>query len=161
PADTYRCNARHPLWNVIAVGGGAERARPLIYDFDVSGVVAGGHRWFPDVYNEQFLPSRSRPAIEVLGQLERTRSLFDRRLLDAMRARFMAKKAAVYAALLSASLDEGGRRRAREYLDAFFATIGSDEAFYRPAVTTPGTLPYLDAARTRMACPAQGAIPVG
>jgi hypothetical protein len=161
PADAYRCNARHPLWNVIAVVGGPGRARPLIYDFDVAGVVAGGHRWFKDVYNDQFLPSRSQPAIEVLGQVERTRSLFDRQLLDATRTRFMGRKSAVYDALKSSSLDEPGRRRAQEYLDAFFEAIGSDAAFYRPAVVAPKTLPYLDAARTRPACFAQGAMPIG
>jgi hypothetical protein len=161
PADRYRCDARHPLWNVVAVVGANGRARPLIYDFDVSGAVAGGHRWFADVYNEAFLQSRSHPTIEVLGQVERARSLFDRRVLDATRERFSSKKNAAYDLLGSAPLDSDGRHRIKEYLDAFFEAIGSDEAFYRPAVVAHGTMPYADASRARTVCPAQAAIPVG
>src|SRR5262249_10121146 len=73
--DTYRCDARLKLWNVIAVATGSGKARPLIYDFDVSGMVTGSHRWFPDVYNEAFVPSRSQREVEVRGQVQRTRSL--------------------------------------------------------------------------------------
>jgi hypothetical protein len=161
PGDHYRCDARHPLWNVAAIVGPNGRARPLIFDFDVSGAVAGGHRWFADVYNESFLSSRSHPAIEVLGQLERARSLFDRRVLDATRARFMAKKSDVYNFLDSAPLDSEGRRRISEYLDAFFEAIGSDDAFYRPAIVVAGTRAYADASRTQIVCAAGGAIPAG
>jgi len=161
PGDAYRCNARHPLWNVIAVVGANGGARPLIYDFDVSGAVSGGHRWFNEVYSDQFLPSRSHTAIEVLGQVQRTRTLFDRAVLDATRAHFMEKKSAAYNALKSASLDDFGRRRIQEYLDAFFTTIASDDEFYRPVVTESRTLPYLDPGRRRVACAAQGPVPVG
>jgi len=161
PQDTYRCNGRHPLWNVLAVVDASGRARPLIYDFDVTGMVAGGHRWFADVYNEAFLPSHSHPAIEVLGQIERTRSLFGRGDLNAVRARFMEKKSAAYAALAAAAIDPAGKRRIQEYLDGFFDAIGSDEAFYRPVVVARGSMPYATASRSDVVCTDKGAIPVG
>lgn len=161
PRDTYRCNARHPLWNIIAVAGSSGPARPVLYDFDVSGMVAGRHRWFGDVYNETFVASRSHQTIEVLGQVQRTRLLFDRPVLDAARARFMQKKPAAYAALAAASMDAAGKRLAQQYLDSFFDAIGSDESFYRPVVVAQDTLPYADAAGAKAVCPAQGAIPVG
>lgn len=161
PRDAYRCNARHPLWNIIAVVGSSGRARPAPYDFDVSGMVAGQHRWFGDVYNEAFLPSRSHPAIEVLGQVQRTRTLFPRAELDAARARFLEKKSDAYAVLRSAKIDDAGRQVAKQYLDGFFEAIGSDDAFYRPAVVASNTLPYADSGRTKQVCTATGAIPVG
>jgi hypothetical protein len=161
PRDAYRCNARHPLWNVIAVAGSSGSARPVPYDFDVSGMVAGRHRWFADVYNEAFVPSRSHPAIEVLGQVQRTRMLFDRADLDAARARFMHKKQNAYAALAAAALDATGKQVVKQYLDSFFEAIGSDESFYRPVVVARDTLPYADASRAKAVCTAQGAIPVG
>jgi hypothetical protein len=161
PTDAYRCDARHPLWNIIAVAGANGRVRPAPYDFDVSGMVVGRHRWFADVYNEAFLPSKSHPAIEVLGQVQRTRSLVGRADLDEARARFMEKKKAAYDTLAAATLDNGGRQIAKQYLDSFFEAIGSDEAFYRPVVVAPKTLPYADSAKTKPVCAARGAIPVG
>jgi hypothetical protein len=56
PDDTYRCDARRKLWNVVALRGA--RTLPLIYDFDVSGMVAGDHRWFGQIFNAAVLPSR-------------------------------------------------------------------------------------------------------
>src|SRR6185436_16494514 len=123
--DTYRCDARRILWNVMAFRGNG-RTFPLIYDFDVSGMVAGHHLWFGDVYNEAFVSSKSRPEIEVLGQLQRTRALFPRAVLDATRTRFMERKTGAYSALRQAPLDEAGRRRIQEYLDAFYNAIGSE-----------------------------------
>ena len=96
--DSYRCDARRILWNVMALRAG-DRTFPLIYDFDVSGMVAGRHLWFGDVYNEAFIPSKSHPEIEVLGQLQRTRALFTRDVLDAARKRFIERKAGAYDAL--------------------------------------------------------------
>ena len=159
--DAYRCNARHPLWNVLAIVGADGRVRPLIRDFDVSGIVAGRHRWFKDAYNEAFVPSRSHAAVEVLGQIQRTRSLFTRRDLDATRARFMQKKADAYRVLEFSEVDPEGKRIAREYLDAFFETIGSGEAFYRPAVVRDGIRPFDDASQARAVCASAGTIPVG
>jgi hypothetical protein len=139
--DTYRCDARLKLWNVMAAAGGQEGARPLMYDFDVSGIVAGSHRWFSGVFNEAFLASRSHPDVEVIAQLQRTRTLFARADLDAGRTRFVSRRSQAYRVLDGAALDDEGRRVARQYLDAFFREIGSDETFYRPVVAAPHTLP--------------------
>jgi hypothetical protein len=158
--DTYRCDARRILWNVMALRGNG-RTFPLMYDFDVSGMAAGRHTWFGDVYNEAFVSSKSHPEVEALGQLQRTRALFSRDVLDATRARFMARKAEAYRALQEAPLDEPGRRRIQEYLDGFFNGIGSDSAFYRPVVTTPDTMPYTTADRTAVVCQDRGAVPIG
>jgi len=161
PRDTFRCNARHPLWNIIAVVDPSGRARPAPYDFDVSGIVAGKHRWFGDVFNEAFLPSRSHPAIEVLGQVQRTRTLFARTDLDAARAHFVEKKSDAYRTLSAATLDDAGREIAKHYLDAFFESIASDDAFYRPVVVAPNTTAYADSGRTKPVCPSRSAVPIG
>ena len=161
PRDAYRCNARHPLWNIIAAAGSTGPARPAPYDFDVAGMVTGKHRWFPDVFNEAFVASRSHPAVEVLGQVQRTRTLFARGDLDAARARFLGKKKDAYGVLAAATIDADGKRIAQQYLDSFFDAIGSDESFYRPVVVTSDTLPYADASRATPVCPARGAIPAG
>lgn len=158
--DTYRCDARRILWNVMVLRGNG-RTFPLMYDFDVTGMVAGRHIWFGDVYNEAFVSSKSHPEIEVVGQLQRTRALFPRAVLDATRARFMARKAEAYGALKDAPLDETGRRTIQQYVDAFYNAIGSDAAFYRPVVVAPNTMPYTTAERTAVACQDRGAIPVG
>jgi hypothetical protein len=158
--DKYRCDARRILWNVMALRGNG-RTFALIYDFDVAGMAAGHHTWFGDVYNEAFVSSKSHAEVEVLGQLQRTRALFSREVLDSTRARFMQRKADAYRALKSAALDEAGRRRIQEYLDAFYAAIGSDSAFYRPVVTAPNTMPYTTAERTAVVCKERGAIPLG
>jgi hypothetical protein len=158
--DGYRCDQRRKLWNVTAIA--VDRgARPIIYDFDVSGMVAGRHHWFGDVYNESFDDSWSHPALEVLGQVQRTRSLFTRAVLDATRAYYAGRKGRAYAALAASNADDQGRVIIREYLDSFFAAIESDEAFYRPVVTASGVKPFADAAASRAICPALGAIPVG
>jgi len=157
--DAYRCDARRKLWNVTALRG--TRSIPLIYDFDVSGMVAGEHRWFGQVFNDAFLPSRSRPAIEALSQVQRTRTLFGRAVLDATRKEFMDRRADIYRALDQSPLDEPGRQRIREYADGFFAAIGPDQAFYRPVVTRPDTAPYAGNDRAAQVCSIAGPIPVG
>jgi hypothetical protein len=158
--DAYRCDARHPLWNIVAASVDGGRARPLMYDFDVSGIVTGRHPWFKDVFSEAFATSRSQADVEMVAQVQRTRSLFPRRDLDAARAEFVAKKSAAYQALDGATLDTAGRQNARRYLDSFFAAIEPDAAFYRPVVVAPGTKLYTDASRTPL-CAASGDAPVG
>src|SRR5262245_2851806 len=158
--DGYRCDARRILWNVKALRAG-DRTFPLIYDFDVSGMVAGHHLWFSDVYNERFVASRSHPEIEVVGQLQRTRALFSRDVLDATRKRFIERKADAYGALKQAPLDEPGRKTIQEYLDAFYNGIEPDSAFYRPVVTAANTLPYANAERSDTLCIDRGSIPIG
>jgi hypothetical protein len=157
--DTYRCDARRKLWNVTALRG--DRTLPLIYDFDVSGMVAGEHRWFNQIFNEAFLPSRSHAAIEVLSQVQRTRTLFDRRVLDETRTWFVDRKHEIYRALDLAPLDDPGRARIREYADSFFDAVETDAAFYRPVVTAEGAMAYRNADRSAAVCPAAGPIPAG
>jgi len=159
--DRYRCDARHPLWNVLAFAWPDGTVRPLMYDFDVSGVVAGYHRWFGDIFNERFLPSRSEPAIEVTAQLQHARSLFDRGVLDATRRAFAARKDVAYRALQESAVDGDGRKIFTAYMDAFFDAMTSDEVFYRPVVTAANTHVYADAARTKPVCETVGALPIG
>jgi hypothetical protein len=157
--DTYRCDARRKLWNVTALSGA--RSIPLIYDFDVSGMVAGEHAWFGQIFNDAFLPSRSHAAIEALSQVQRTRTLFGRAVLDATRKQFMDRKADIYRALDQSPLDEPGRQRIREYADGFFDAIASDQAFYRRVVTRTDTAAYAENDRAAQVCSIAGSIPVG
>jgi hypothetical protein len=160
PGDTFRCNARHPLWNVVAAASADGKAVPMIYDFDISGMVAGRHEWFKSHFNEDFVASRSQPEVEVLAQLQRTRTLFSRADLDAARADFIKRKRDAYQALASATIDPVGARVAKEYLDAFYAAIGSDNAIYRPVVAMPGARLYSNEDRA-VVCSSRGDIPVG
>jgi hypothetical protein len=159
--DTYRCDARRPLWNILAFAWPDGHMRPVMYDFDVAGMVAGMHRWFRDIFNEASVPSRSHAEVEVIAQLQRARTLFDRATLDATRRRFADRKRDAYALLETATLDADGRRAIQSYLDPFFAAMESDAAFYRPVVTAENTLAYADADRAMPLCSARGPVPVG
>jgi hypothetical protein len=159
--DAYRCDAPHPLWNVTAAVGADGRARPVMYDFDVSGMVAGRHRWFKDVFNATFVASGSPIEVEVLSQVQRTRTLFTRSVLDAARHLFAQRKADAFRVVETATLDPQGRQQIKQYLDAFYTAIGSDEAFYRPVVVAKGTMAFADAAGGPALCSAGGAIPAG
>ena len=150
--DTYRCDARQILWNVSALGRSSGKAIPLMYDFDIAGMVAGRHGWFPRVFDEGFAPSRPRAEIEVLSQVQRTRSLFPRAELDAARASFVDRKAAAYGVLDRAEVDPQGKTTIKAYMDAFFKAIETDHAFYRPVVTGQNVTAFADAARTRPVC---------
>ena len=159
--DSYRCDAQHPLWNVTAAVGADGRARPVMYDFDVSGMVTGQHRWFKDVFNAAFVSTSSPIDVEVLSQVQRTRTLFDRSVLDATRQRFVQRKGDAHRIVESATLDSRGRQQITQYLDAFYAAIESDEAFYRPVVTAKGTMAFSDALGNAPVCPARNTIPIG
>jgi len=159
--DTYRCDGRHPLWNLEAFAWPDGAARPVLYDFDVSGIVSGYHRWFPDIFNERFLPSKSHAAIEVTAQLQHARSLFDRSVLDATRRAFAAKRDAAYRALAESSVDADGKQVMTAYFDAFFEAMTSDAAFYRPVVTARDTRAYGDASQSQAVCATVGPLPVG
>jgi hypothetical protein len=159
--DKYRCDDRHPLWNVTAAVDASGRARPVMYDFDVSGMVAGRHRWLKDVFNTAFVKSGSPVEVEVLSQVQRTRTLFDRSVLNATRQRFVQRKSEAYRALESATVDAPGRHVIKQYLDAFYGAIGSDDAFYRPVVTVKGATAFADAAGNAPVCVNSSAIPVG
>ncbi|HET7697062.1 MAG TPA: hypothetical protein VFK57_15225 [Vicinamibacterales bacterium] len=152
PDDIYRCNEPKPLWNVVAFDRGGGRTSLLMKDFDLAGMVVGRHTWFDKVWNRAFVPSKSEIEIEVLSQVQRTRSLFPRAQLDGERRHFIERKTAAYAALDGAGVDDKGREIARAYLDAFYAAITGDEQYYRPIVVRDDVQVFLDAAGTREAC---------
>jgi hypothetical protein len=152
PDDVYRCNSRQPLWNVMAVARQDGAAIPVISDFDLAGMVVGQHNWFDKVYYFGFVPSRSSIEVEVLSQVQHTRSLFPRTELDQARHHFVERKRALYDTVAKAHLDPHGRELARRHLDAFFDAIETDAAFYRPVVVKPDTRVYLDVAKSREAC---------
>jgi hypothetical protein len=158
--DTYRCNARHPLWNVVAAELDTGKAVPLMYDFDVAGIVSGRHPWFRDVFSTAFRRSSSEPEIEVIAQLQRTRSLFTRSDLDAARAEFVARKQKVYQLLDASTLDPEGREIARRYLDSFYAQIEADDIFYGPVVVGRNARAYA-AADGGPVCGNLSVVPVG
>jgi hypothetical protein len=160
PDDAYRCDTRHPLWNVVAGATRDGRARPLMQDFDVAGMVTGRHPWFTDVFSEAFVPSRSQAEVEVLAQLQRARSLFTRGELDAARAEFTKRKADAYQTLDAAVLDPAGKQNAKRYLDSFYQAIESDAAFYRPVVTASRAKIYASPNGAAV-CTSAGTIPVG
>jgi hypothetical protein len=158
--DAYRCDARHPLWNIVAAAGSDGKARPIMYDFDVSGIVTGRHPWFKDVFNATFTAAKSPAETEVLAQVQRTRSLFARAELDAARREFVSRKANAYRTMQQSGLDDGGRKIAQQYLDSFYRAIETDDAFYRPVVTASDARLYANENR-QVACAAAGAVPPG
>jgi hypothetical protein len=161
PTDTYRCDAQKRLWNILALRRGERRAIPLIYDFDLAGMVTGSHPWFAKVYDKAFAPSRSAIEVEVLSQVQRTRSVLSRAELDAARRRFVERKGAAFQALDHSGLDSEGARIAREYLTSFFNAIESDDHFYRPVVATEGVEVFADDASSQPACGNQSTVPLG
>ena len=161
PSDTYRSDAVKRLWNILALVRDDGSAFPVMYDFDLSGMVTGTHPWFSRVFYDGFVPSKSHPQVEVLAQLQRTRSLFSRADLDVVRRAFVRNKTAAYQALEDSDIDAYGRTSAEAYLDSFFNAIEADAAFYLPVVTRPNTLLYLDDAKAQEACAPGDPIPVG
>jgi hypothetical protein len=152
PDDIYRCNEPRPLWNVLAFDHGGGKTSLMMKDFDIAGMVVGRHNWFDKVWNRAFVPSKSEIEIEVLSQVQRTRSLFSRAQLDAERGHFVERKTAVYEVLKAAQVDDKGREIARAYLDAFYGAITEDEQYYRPIVVRADVQVFLDANGTREAC---------
>ena len=152
PDDIYRCNEPKPLWNVLAFDHGGGKTSLMMKDFDIAGMVVGRHDWFDKVWNRAFVPSGSEIEIEVLSQVQRTRSLFPRAQLDAERRHFIEAKAAAYGVLQAAPVDDKGREIARAYLDAFYGAITDDAQYYRPIVARNDVQVFLDAAGTREAC---------
>ncbi len=160
PDDRYRCDARHPLWNLTAAAMENGRAKPIVHDFDVSGIVSGHHPWFDDVFNAAFSPSHSEAEVEVTAQLQRARTLFARDDLDAVRSGFARRKADAYAALDKAAIDSAGRQIAKRYLDSFFRAIESDDDFYRPVVAAAGASMHAEPGGPPL-CEASGPVPIG
>jgi hypothetical protein len=149
PTDMYRCNDTSPIWNVLGLIRSEGMALPVIHDFDIAGMVTTRHTWFNKAFNRAFAASEAE--VEVLAQVQRTRSVFPRDLLDATRRELVGRKSAAYQALTDSPMDEAGRTAARKYLDAFFAAIDSDEVFYRPVVVAR-TAVTSDNAGSRSAC---------
>lgn len=158
--DTYRCDAKLPLWNILAFERPEAPPVPVIADFDLAGTVVGRHNWFDKVYGPGFVPSGSSIEVEVISQVQRTRSLFSREVLDGVRRGFLDRREAAYAALEDSGLDARGRDLARQHLDAFFSAL-TDAAFYRPVITRPNTPVYRDAAKSAAACAAGEHAPAG
>jgi hypothetical protein len=159
--DHYRCNDRHPLWNILGLAREDGGTVPLIYDFDLAGIIVGRHVWFPEVFDDSFLPSGSRIEIGMLAQLQRARSLFGRDRLDRTRAQFVERRAALYQAVAASAVDEDGRALAIAHLDTFFALIERDDQFYRPVITGDNVAAYLDPQRSQPACGDRSNIPPG
>jgi hypothetical protein len=158
--DTYRCNASKPLWNILVFQRDGGRGLPLMHDFDLAGMVTGSHVWFSRVFDERFSETGSRPDVEVVSQVQHTRSLFARRDLDAARARFMRHRDEAFAALRESDVDAHGRQIIETYLAAFFGAIATDEAFYRPVAVHP-TIGYAAAEGDEPLCPNADVVPAG
>jgi hypothetical protein len=149
PGDTYRCNDTTPIWNVLGLIRSEGMAVPVMHDFDIAGMVTMRHPWFDKVFNRAFAESEAE--VEVLAQVQRTRSVFPRDLLDATRRELIGRKAAAYEALADSPMDEAGRVSARTYLDAFYRAIEADAAFYRPVIVER-TPVVADATSSRAVC---------
>lgn len=161
PGDIYRCDDRHPLWNVLAFTRPGGRTVPMPYDFDLSGPVVGRHVWYPQVFDDAFTVPPSAVMVEVLAQVQRTRSLFERTLLDDTRRYFLGVRDSLIAAIDNADADDSGKRFAHAYLTAFYAAIERDEDFYRPVVVEGGHRASLDAEGTQPACGTESVVPGG
>ncbi|MGE0448624.1 MAG: hypothetical protein AB7Q29_03485 [Vicinamibacterales bacterium] len=161
PDDVYRCNARQPLWNVHAFARYGQTALPVVYDFDLAGPVVGRHIWFDEVFDASFAASGSPIDVEVLAQLQHARSVLSREVLEATRRTFEDAKAAVYAAIESAPVDEAGRRLARQYADAFYGIVGDDSRFYSPVIVDSGHTAFARNDAATPACGANSEVPVG
>jgi hypothetical protein len=159
--DIYRCDERHPLWNVLALTRSDGRALPVIYDFDLSGPVVGRHVWFKQVFDSGFVQPPSSIAVEVFAQVQRTRSLFPRVLLDETRAHFLGTRDEVMTTIERSVADARGRELARQYVGAFYEAIESDARFYGPVIVDAGHEAFLDAEGRQPACGGFSVVPVG
>ena len=161
PGDIYRCDERHPLWNILAFTRTGGEVVPLIYDFDLAGPVVGRHVWFKQAFDATFVHPPSSIEVEVLAQVQRTRSLFDRALLDDTRAHFLRAREEVMQTIERSTADDQGRAFARQYVTAFYRAIERDADFYRPMVVEGGYRAFFDAEGTRPACGQASLVPAG
>jgi hypothetical protein len=161
PGDIYRCDSRHPLWNILAFKRPGRDIVPVMYDFDLSGPVVGRHVWFDHPFDAAFVDPPSAIDVEVLAQVQRTRSLFDRTLLDETRAHFISVRPRVLEAIDRSAADEAGKGLARQYVASFYRAIENDDAFYRPIVVEDGHQAFVDADGTRPVCGASSLLPSG
>src|SRR5205085_10358629 len=114
--DIYRCDERHPLWNILAFERNGQTALPLLYDFDLAGVVVGRHIWFDQVFSADAVQPPSAIRVEVEAQVQRTRSLFERAILDDTRRHFLTARPALLRRIEASGADDKGKALAREYL---------------------------------------------
>jgi hypothetical protein len=161
PEDPHRCDDDEVLYNVLAFRGREQAAFPVMYDFDLAGMVTGRHRWFDSRFDKGFVASRSAVEIEAISQVQRMRGLFSRAELDEARVRFISRKSAVYQTLKMANVDAQGRDIIRSYLDAFFAAIEDDAVFYRSVMIRAGEFAYADPEGAAAICSELGPIPIG
>ena len=159
--DIYRCDDRHPLWNVLAFERRGRKAIPLAYDFDLSGPVVGRHVWFRQVFSADYAEPPSVVSVEVQGQVQRTRSLFERPVLDDTRAYFLTVRSKIMEAIGRSSADSRGQELAREYVDAFYDAIGTNARFYGPVVLESGHEASLAVDGSQPACGDRTTVPVG
>ena len=159
PGDTYRCNASKPLWNILAFEREDARALPVMHDFDLSGMVTGRHTWF-DRFQPGFSGCGHRPEVEVVSQLQRTRTLF---AAGGSRSRAPAvhrhQRRGVRRSRDRISTDTAARS-SPDISRAFFEAIGTDAAFYRPA-SSRRRLRMPIRKGTPPACPKAALAPVG
>ena len=160
PDDTYRCDAKQPLWNISAFKR-ADGARPP------------GHRGFRSCrHGRRQLTTGSTRSTSPgsFPRVPRSRSRFSARC--SARARFSHGRSWTTRDGTFSRADRPlttqssrvcssprGRELAVQHLDAFFADL-ADAAFYRPVIAR-GTPVYVDAARTREACAAGDMAPAG
>ena len=97
-------------------------------------MVVGRHSWFKTIFNPAYVPSKSEIEIEVLSQVQRTRSLFSRADLDAQRRHFTERKTPIYAVARS-----GGRSIRRDARSRAGTWTASSR---RSPTTSPSTVPW-------------------
>ena len=93
----------------------------------------------------------------MLAQVQRTRSLFDRALLDETRAHFLRARAAVMDAIDALRPTRVGRSLPA-LRHAFYEAIEPDAVFYGPIVTDGGHEAFLDADKATPACGAASSV---
>jgi len=157
PGDRYRCDARRKLWNMSALRT-PSGAIPIVEDFDLTGPVTGPHIWFDHAFPRGF--AASDIDTEVIAQVQRTRTLFNRPMLDRMRQDFIARRERIISAIDRGAVDPRGSELAHAYVDAFYRAM-PDADFYRPVVAQPGVRIFTTANGSTEACGAGDTIPPG
>jgi hypothetical protein len=158
PGDDYRCDARRKLWNMTALRT-PTGVVAVLGDFDLAGPVTGRHVWFDHVFPRNF--AASTIDTEVIAQVQRARTLFDRALLDRMRQDFVSRRDAIRKAIDGATVDPHGAELARAYVDAFYRAIEADRDFYRPVVVQGGVRIFTNSTGETDACGIGDSVPEG
>src|SRR4029079_16401343 len=98
---------------------------------------------------------------EVIAQVQRTRTLYDRARLDRIRRDFLARRQAITRVIEASAVDPRGADLSRAYVDAFFRAIADDRDFYRPVIARAGVRIFADAAGRTEACGIGDTVPPG